>query len=145
LSTMKHVLDTNIFNRLVDGRFSLSLLPEGSAFVATKIQYEELKQTRDLTRRIALIKTFESVAPELVPVLFALDVAGAGLGEGKLGHNGDAMRLRADLEATKPKFNNWHDALIAEVALTYKYTLITADKTLAEVAKLHGISVLYVY
>ena len=116
---MKYVLDTNIFNRVLDGRFELSALPVGSAFVATTVQLEELRKTRDPARRAALIQIFEDVKPELVSPSFALDVAGAGLDEGSFRQSDAAARLHADLEAIKSKFNNWHDALIAEVALLH--------------------------
>lgn len=138
---MNYVLDTNIFNRVLDLKFLLSELPIGSSFVATQVQLEELRQTSDPERRNALIDTFENIAPELVPPTFALDIAGAGLDQGSFRQSDSATKFHADLEAIKPKFNNWHDALIAEVAILYGCGLVTADRVLATVAKRYGISV----
>ncbi len=138
---MKYVLDTVIFNRVLDGKFSLSSLPEGSAFVATRIQLEELKKTPDLARRCDLLRTFHEIAPELIPASFSFDIKGAGFDEGKWSESDDSIKLRSDLGKIKPKPNNWEDALIAEVALEQKYWLVTADKNLANVARKHGVSV----
>jgi predicted nucleic acid-binding protein len=138
---MKYLLDTNIFNRVLDDKFSLSTLPAGSSFFATKVQLEELRKTPDPIRRAALIKAFNDIAPELLSPAFAFDIAGAGLDEGSFRQDDRAAKLHADLEKIKSKFNNWHDALIAEVALLHGYILITTDRTLARVAERHGLSV----
>ena len=50
--------------------------------------------------------------------------------------------LKARLDAKKKKANNTVDALIAEVAIVQKFTLVTADIDLAETAREHGAKVL---
>jgi predicted nucleic acid-binding protein len=52
--------------------------------------------------------------------------------------------MREALEAIKSKPNNWQDALIASVALKNGYSLVTADKDLANVAISFGINVHHV-
>ena len=138
---MKYVLDTTIFNRILDGRFSLATLPYASGFVATKIQLSELKATNDLDRRAKLLSTFSDVAPEIEHASFSFDTPGAGFDEGCWREDYYATELRTDLDAIKPRINNWQDALIAEVALCGRYCLATADKNLAKVAARHGIRV----
>jgi hypothetical protein len=138
---MKYVLDTTIFNRILDGRFSLATLPDACGFVATKIQLSELKATNDPDRRAKLLSTFSDVAPEIEYASFSFDIPGAGLDEGGWREDYHATELRTDLEAMKPKINNWQDALIAEVALCGRYGLATSDRNLAIVAARHGIKV----
>lgn len=136
------MLDTNIFNRLLDGKFELSLFPVGSSFWATKVQLEEIKRTSNPVRRADLLQTFEKIAPEIVPASFSLDIAGAGLDEGVLSNKSDkAKGLHNSLEALKQKFNNCHDAIIAEAAFFNSCVLVTADSNLANVAAEHGIVV----
>lgn len=141
---MRYMLDTNIFNRILDGKFALSALPTGSSFVATEVQIEELKCTSNQVRRTKLLEVFEEIAPDIVPASFSLDIAGAGLDQGALSNGDDAQRLRTALEALKPKLNNWHDSLIAEAAFIRGYGLITADRNLATIAKEHGLTVCHV-
>ena len=141
---MKYMLDTNIFNRVLDGKFCLSRFPKGSSFIATKIQFEELKRTPDATRKERLLGTFEEVNPVIVPPPFACDIAGAGPDEGCSTHGDAWHRLYAALEAIKPKMNNCHDALIAEAALLHGCGLATADANLAKVAGEYGLPVFLV-
>ena len=50
--------------------------------------------------------------------------------------------LKTRLDAEKEKPNNTQDALIAEVAIVQKFTLVTSDRNLAEAAREHGAKVL---
>lgn len=140
---MRYMLDTNIFNRVLDGKFALSALP-GSSFAATKVQLEELKRTSDQVRRTMLLQKFEEIGPDIIPSSFSLGIAGAGFNEGTWSNGDDAQKLHAALEALRSKFNNWHDALIAEAAFIHGCGLVTADGDLAAVAKTHGLTVCHV-
>jgi rRNA-processing protein FCF1 len=140
---MKYVLDTNIFNRVLDGRFKLFTLPDVCSFVATKIQVRELEAAPE-PRRTELLTTFTKIAPDLAPAAFSLDISGAGFDEGEWSCDDRVTRMREALEAIKSKPNNWQDALIASVALKNGYSLVTADKDLANVAISFGINVHHV-
>lgn len=144
---MKYMLDTNIFNRLLDGRVDISKLPDKYSFLATAIQLHELKATANSTRRAQLLEIFNQVAPEVVRTeSFAFDVPGSGFGEAKWNSdNGQRVTsLKNALDSWKLKSNNLQDALIAEVALVNGFGLITADEGLSEIAQQHGIDVQYV-
>lgn len=140
---MKYVLDTNIFGRVLDGRFDLSTLPNACSFVATKIQVLELEATPGY-RRAKLLNIFTEIAPEPAPAAFSFDIPGAGFGEGEWSCDDRVTKIREALEAIKSKPNNWQDALIAGVALKDGYGLATADKNLAKVASSFGIKVYHV-
>ena len=135
------ILDTNIFNRILDNKFALSTFPNDSIFVATNIQLCELKNTPNLARRDELVKTFQNIAPELASAAFSFDIPGAGWDEGSWSDSIHSTNIYADLQAKKIKNNNWQDALIAEVALNNNYILVTADDDLANVSESHGITV----
>ena len=64
---MRYVLDTNVFNKLLDGVVTIKDLPSDSQFVASHIQIDELKATRDDKRRESLLSVFTAIAPEVVP------------------------------------------------------------------------------
>jgi len=139
---VKIVLDTNIFNWLVDDRFDLSALPPGSSLVATLVQLRELEATtKPPGRREKLLVMFEAVAPDIEPAAFSWDVPGAGWGEGAWSSDARITEIREALDARKPKSNNMQDALIAGVALRDGYALATADTILADVAERFGIRV----
>lgn len=142
---MKYVLDTNIFNHLLDGRLAPSALPGDGTFVATNVQLCELERTKSDTRRAALMETFRDIAPELVLTeSFALDIPGSGLDESKLSDGNSVTLLKSSLDVlNKRKCNNWQDAIIAEVALVNGYGLVTSDRHLAKTAAEHGIAVYY--
>jgi hypothetical protein len=48
---MGYVLDTNIFNKLLDGRLDHSMLPSDRPLLATRLQLQELNRTKDSDRR----------------------------------------------------------------------------------------------
>ncbi|MEQ1534054.1 MAG: hypothetical protein HOO97_07225 [Sideroxydans sp.] len=47
---MSYVVDTNIFNNLVDGVFRIEDLPSGGPFPATHVQIDELNNTKDAAK-----------------------------------------------------------------------------------------------
>ena len=141
---MKYVVDTNIFNHLHDGLLSPSALPSDGTFVATKVQLHELEKTPEYSRRLALIETFCGLAPELVLTeSFAFDIPGSGFDESKWGDGERVAVLKNRLDAMERRPNNWHDAIIAEVALVNGYVLLTSDRNLARASNQHGVGVQY--
>jgi len=140
---MKYVLDTNIFNRVLDGKFELSAVVDAEQFVVTNVQRSELEATRNKDRRESLMRKFtETAADSVATESFCFDVKGSGLDESKWPDDETRLdSLKSSLDSIKPKPNNIQDALIAEVALVNHYGLVTADRNLAEVAKKHMIVV----
>lgn len=135
---MSYVVDTNIFNNLVDGTINVADLPSDSPFVATHIQIDEINNTKDSERRARLFLMFAEVRPEIVPTeSFVLDVS--RLDYGKLSDDVLFDKLKQELDAlNKSKSNNVQDVLIAEVAIVNGFTLLTSDRHLAEVVEKQG-------
>lgn len=141
---MNLMLDTNIFNHILDEIFELSLFPSGATLFATKVQYEELKNTSNIIRRDKLLQTFIRIDPEIKPALFAWNIPGAGWSEGvwATGEESDFYdELYNELEKLKSKPNNTQDAIIATIAYTKGYILVTEDGILSDVARKKGITV----
>ena len=139
---MKYVVDTSVFNKLLDGLIRPDELPSGQ-FIATHVQIDELKKTKDEARRKALVLTFEEVVDRIDPTesfLFNLTPFGAG----KLSDGRTFASLKKRLDAlNEGKANNIHDALIAEVAIVNNATLLTADYDLQRVTQELGGDVRY--
>jgi len=138
----KYILDTCIFNWLLDGQIRIEDLPSDGVLVSSPVQQAELNATKCEERRAQLSLKFRQIGPDLVPAeSLMFDVEGAGFDQAKFGDGTTYTLLKAALDAQKPKPNNVQDALIAEVALKNGMTLITADGRLKEVAEQFAIHV----
>ena len=133
---MAYLLDTNIFNQLVDGRISLAELPNDSQLLATYLQMQEIGNTKRQERREELLRKFHEINPQTVPVETSLWGV-TPFGEGKYGGDSDLFNsLLVELDSkNNGKKNNYADALIAEVTIVNSHTLITADQDLANLVE----------
>ena len=140
---MKYVVDTCLINKLVDGKIGTSELPKDGTFVASHIQIDELKRTRNVDRRTQLLEMFEEIVDEVLPTeTFKLGVS--QMDGGKLGDGVSYDTIKKELDSrNKGKANNDNDALIAEVAMRNGYALLTADFDLYQAAYKLGIGVIY--
>ncbi len=136
---MSYLLDTNIFNQLLDGRIAEVDLPSDAQLLATYIQLQEIKNTKCQDRRNSLEQKFIEVDPKTVPVETSLWNV-TPWGEGRYGGGNELfVSLLKELdEMNKAKANNYADALIAEVVLLNGYALITADQDLANLVESRG-------
>jgi len=72
------MLDTNVFNHVLDGSMAAAEFA-GRAMFVTGIQADELKATKDPGRQKALLAVFDQIAPNpLLASSFAFDIEGAG-------------------------------------------------------------------
>ena len=140
---MQYVVDTNVFNRIADGRLARTDLPSDAELVATHVQIEEINKTADAERRGHLFLVFAKIAPIIVQT--ESGVWGANRwGEFKWGDGARLQSLKAELDGRRAKANNLQDAQILEVAVANTSGLITADRDLAEIAKAHSVPVFFV-
>ena len=138
-----YILDTNIFNRLLDGRILFDNLPTDGPFFATNIQKDEINNTKDDNRRKDLLHKFHEIANSfLLPTeTFVSDVS--HVDADKCGGGILFNRIKKSLNSlNNSKRNNIQDALIAEVSIINNYCLVTADKDLASVTNEFGGKVL---
>lgn len=155
------MLDTNVFNHVLDGKIGLASL-EGRRLIATHIQRDEINNTKNEARRKALYSVFEFLTENMVPTTSAvagISVAGSccassdGVvptesavwdisrwGQAKWGANDDIFEgMRQELDAlNKEKKNNAQDILIAETSIRNGWVLITSDTDLFAVVTKYG-------
>lgn len=136
---MAYLLDTNIFNQLVDETISFAELPKDGPLLATYLQIQEIGNTKRHERREELLSKFQEINPQTVPVETSLWGV-TPWGEGKYGgHSALYKELLVELDGkNNAKKNNYADVLIAEVTIVNGYTLITADQDLADLVEGRG-------
>lgn len=136
---MGYMLDTNIFNRLVEGRLEISDLPSDDEFFATSIQIQELNATSNEHQRATLIGKFSEISPKIDAIKTSL-WGYASFGESAWGAEGDHYeKIKAELDfLNKNKPSNAADALIGEVSISNHHTLVTTDQYLADVVQRYG-------
>jgi len=140
---MDYIVDTSIFNMLLNGFLSTSDLPSEGEFVATHIQRDEINRTKNEERRAQLNLKFVTLIDKIDPTeSFLLETS--RLGEAKLGDGIIYQKVLRELDIlNNGKVNNSNDALIAEVAAFNGYTLLTADYHLRKAAEVCQIKVTY--
>ncbi|MGA3327789.1 MAG: hypothetical protein ABSF45_25295 [Terriglobia bacterium] len=135
---MNYMLDTVIFNKILDGYLPIERLPSDGRYVATHVQRDELLASKDITRRSQLLAQYEQLSPEpAMTTSFAFDVS--RFDQSKWG-DGVVLKILKDAldKANGGKRNNTHDALIGETSIANGFTLITCDRDLAEAVRQHG-------
>ena len=159
---LKCMFDTRAFNLILDESYSLDGLQSRVVAYATLIQRDEINNTKDQVRRLALLDVFRNVISESVPtdsmVVGVSRVGAARVGGGRVvptesmvwgvsrwgeakwtGNDNLYTPIKADLDAlNKSKRNNVQDALIAETSIKGGYVLVTDDTHLIEVTKRYG-------
>jgi rRNA-processing protein FCF1 len=140
---MKYVVDTSLVNKLVDGSVHLTELPSDGEFVATHIQRDELRRTKDSERRAALLEKFAEIVDSEVPTE-SFVLGQSRLDAAKLGEGLSYAAIKSELDSmNKNKANNVNDALITEVASKNGYVLLTSDFHLHQACERLGIGVMY--
>jgi rRNA-processing protein FCF1 len=139
----RYVVDTSVFNWLANSSIEKSALPSDGGFAITHVQMDEINKTKDEERRVRLLLVQASLHCKLLPTqTFLADVSRldhAMMSDGKL-----FTLLRSELDSLNGnKHNNARDALIAEVAIANRYTLLTADEDLKSVTEKHGGEVIF--
>lgn len=134
----KYMLDTVIFNRLVDGCISLEHLPLDGRLVATDIQNLELKNTKDEQRRAKLLTKFD----ELTADLESNALLWGAMTWGRMHWQSEkanqifiCLQARRDSPSYRKRKagSDEKDSLIAESALMHGCILLTCDPDLAEI------------
>lgn len=131
---MKCMFDTVIFNRVLDESEPIERLTECVAVYSTHIQRDEINNTQDEERRRKLNRVFADLNPEMRSTKSAVwNVSKWNQARWSEGDN--LLRtIETKLDEHEKKKNNIRDALIAETAIKNKYTLVTDDGDLRDVA-----------
>lgn len=117
------MFDTQIFDRILDGKIIIESITTKTKFFVTHIQFDEINNMGEekKDRKIKLIKIFKEINPDELPSESFV------LGISKFGHAklGDARILE---NLRKENLNNTKDSLIGETCIKNNITLVTDDK-----------------
>jgi predicted nucleic acid-binding protein len=129
--TTGFMLDTNIFNKVLDGQVCIDVFCKSSIYI-THVQHDELKATNNVLRRKQLLEIFHLIEKKKIPTESAIfDVS--HFDEAKFSDGILYEQIKKELDAVKKKPNNIQDALIAETSIEKSLILITTDRTLQEI------------
>lgn len=128
---MNYMIDTCIFNFLIDGNYTINDLPTGKYYI-THIQRDELDATTDKVRRNDLKNQLNVTNSTKVVTSVAL-CGLAPSGESSCGDTKFFSIILTELDNRKKKRNNYKDAVIGATAIKNNFLLITGDSDFAEV------------
>jgi predicted nucleic acid-binding protein len=139
----KYMLDTNVFNHVVEGKRPLETLM-GRNLYATHVQIDELEKAPP-EKRADLLALFKSVGTQTIPTSTSLwGISKLGLcnlsSDPELFQSLLERIKELDRKAGKRKKceNQSKDALIAETAIKNDLILVTNDKNLTKAAREKG-------
>jgi len=138
-----YMLDTNVFNGVLDGK-ALPASFANERLLVTGIQAAELRATGKPERRAALLAVYEEIRPTSLPASsFAFDIEGAGFDQAYWNDgSGNFEKMLARLRQLDPKNksapNQVRDILIAETAIKHGATLVSGDSNLRQVVSEFG-------
>lgn len=139
------MLDTNVFNHLIEGRIAMSSLPSEFSIFVTHIQKDEIdnnwepKTEDDAEKKAQVLEQFKMLPDAMLPTESTI-LGVSVLGESKLGKGENYKKIFEFLMAIDPKRidANQADALIGEVALNVGLELITGDRNLKHIVEQLG-------
>ncbi len=136
-----YLLDTNVFNHIVEGKVLLSNLPSDQPFYVTHLQYDEIAACSDNEKKRELEKCLTTISMQRICT--STGVWGVSKWGGfKWG--GEGSRLHRDILSELNSKNrrrhdaNLKDALIGATAIKNGCTLITHDQQLGKIVKSLG-------
>jgi predicted nucleic acid-binding protein len=140
-----YMLDTNVFNHLVEGKITVEQFAEYELY-ATHIQKNELEECPTLEKRSKLLSIFQFIGPKTLPTPSAVwDVSewDESCWSDSDGIYGALLNRIIELDRKLRKksrnpYNQPRDALIAETVIKNNLTLITNDKNLTTAIIEHG-------
>jgi hypothetical protein len=115
----RYVLDTNIFNRVVEGILAIKDLPSDGVFCASEVQLNEIGKTKDPVKRTLLEEMFQKIGPQ-ISERKTTPWGYGGWGTGTWGMEGgyyDAL-LKGLRKLHSDKLSDVEDALIGEISIT---------------------------
>lgn len=132
------MLDTNTFNRVLDGEVAIDALCSRGQLFVTPVQQQEIASTKSESRRQRLLAVFHAVpatAKPLQTAVWGFGTWGGGQRWGQSGAHYGAVRQAIESLGGKPARSRgrFGDALIAEVCLEHGFTLVTDDGPLRQV------------
>lgn len=130
---IKLIFDTNVYDEIVEGVLQVDFLTEKKVkLFTTHIQIDELSNTPDADKRAQLFISLIELRARLLPTeSFVIGYSRIELAKIT---DGDALIDRLERGSSR----RTNDAIIGEVAIKHKLTLITNDERFKSVVKANG-------
>ena len=149
MQSIKFLLDTNAINRIVKGKIEISKFDRNHEYFITSVQEIELSKTNNIDIREKLLSGLKTIKVDVPVKNTNLETAcwdNFYWGEMDWGQEGGHYdRLREKLGNYPGKKNNRgnvSDALILEVCIMQKLTIVSDDKAIQSVCSEENISCL---
>ena len=145
------MLDTNVFNAVLDGKISLASF-DGCRVLVIGVQADELHSTKNAERRASLLAKFEEIHPtRMLASSFCFGIESAGFDQANWNDGSgnfdrmlarlqrlDAKKKRRKRTKEEEELNQLRDVLIAETAVKNGAILVTGDSNLRQVVSEFG-------
>ncbi|NBX76677.1 MAG: PIN domain-containing protein [Proteobacteria bacterium] len=135
------LLDTNVFNHLVDGKIDEAKLLERFSPFVTNVQLEEIRQFEPKTpeehrRKQLLLKMVSKIPDAVLPTLAEnLNLSNSDLFRSREGSTYSQILEALNQINPKRQKSNERDALIGDTAIRLNLELITNDSDLARIVR----------
>ena len=131
------LLDTNIFNHLVEGKISINDLPIEFPIFVTPAQYEEIISCPDMQKRSELYSWLKIIVDNVISENLLnnrpKDIMPPGLSQ-----EYQNILTGLNLKNRKRVKANSNDALIGALSLKNELILVTNDMALAQIVRARG-------
>ena len=134
------LLDTNVFDFLLNENIDISVLTDLGEYYTTNVQFSELKNVPDKTLRDKLLRLYSDLPQTKIILESGIWIDDLYWDDDQLWRDeiGQTARDLAGNSENKP----WKDALIGEIAKINNLILVTNDSSFRNKAKFIGISVM---
>jgi len=121
-----YIFDTNVFNSILDEEFPVDSLSANMMLCVTRVQFDEIKNTKNQGRGAKLLAVFKEV-PQAMTGTDTFLVNESWINQDNIGAATGFKSLLETLNSKKKKPNNFRDALIGETAINRGLVLVTDD------------------
>ena len=138
-----YMLDTNVFNHLIEGSIQLTNLPKDNPIFVTHLQFNEISNCPITEKRELMLELIKELPDDMIPTNTAIcGISAAGhcrIGNGKI-----YSEILAKLDTIKTRKNNSNaiDSLIGETSIIENLTLISNDQSLIQIVSELGGTIL---
>lgn len=136
-----YMLDTNVFNHMVEGKISVVVLERYRPLYLTHIQRDEIAKCKDELKKAAMLDLISELGIKVLPTSsFAAGISRCGQAQVGSGQISREILTALKLRSKRKSHAHLLDGLIGEAAIVRGLVLVTNDKDLRSiVAGLGGV------
>jgi rRNA-processing protein FCF1 len=123
----KFILDTNVYDYLVDNEIDISILLSKGEFFTTNIQISEIRNIKDPIRRNHILEVYVKLNPSKLSLESGIWLNDLYWDDKEIWHN-SISKTFVEMKGNSIGKNNLKDALTGDVAKKHELVLITNDE-----------------